>query len=128
MFLVSLGVSAFYNAWLSSLDKEKNHQKLLFERVLAGPTLTKYTLGTRTTAVVPKKLLNELLPNDTNVWKQWKATILERLRQPSVQAFKFGGKARDLNGFTQEEKDLSKLLYEGAQAAYHGYQDYLQVN
>ncbi|KAF8139096.1 hypothetical protein EV363DRAFT_1427900 [Boletus edulis] len=107
MFLASLDVSAL---------------------VLAGSTLIKYTLGTRTTAVMfmllvlrpqdPTKLLNELLSNDTNVWKHWKATILERLRQPSVQAFQFGGKAGDLNGLTQEEKDLSKLLYEDAQAAY----------
>ncbi|KAF8432931.1 hypothetical protein L210DRAFT_3507237 [Boletus edulis BED1] len=107
MFLASLDVSAL---------------------VLAGSTLIKYTLGTRTTAVMfmllvlrpqdPTKLLNELLSNDTNVWKHWKGTILERLRQPSVQAFQFGGKAGDLNGLTQEEKDLSKLLYEDAQAAY----------
>ncbi|KAH0840281.1 hypothetical protein J3R83DRAFT_1289 [Lanmaoa asiatica] len=51
MFLTSLGVSALYNAWLSSLDKEKIHRKLLFERVFENPTLTKYTLGTRTAAV-----------------------------------------------------------------------------
>ncbi|KAG8219033.1 hypothetical protein J3R82DRAFT_4789 [Butyriboletus roseoflavus] len=92
MFLTSVGVSASYNIWLSSLDKEKIHQKLLFERVLENPTLTKYTLGTRTTAVVfillvlqlrdPTGLLNELLPNDTKVWRQWKATISELAVSP----------------------------------------------
>ncbi|KAF8437288.1 hypothetical protein L210DRAFT_2364543 [Boletus edulis BED1] len=138
MFLASIGISALYNAWISSFDKEKIHRKLLFQSVLASPTLTKYTLGTRTTAVVfmllvlqpqdPTKLLNELLPNDTRVWKQWKGTILERLHQPSDQAFQFAGKAGDLNGFAQEEKDLLKLLYEDARAAYNGYKDYCQVN
>ncbi|KAF8452274.1 hypothetical protein L210DRAFT_3638836 [Boletus edulis BED1] len=109
MFLASIGVSALYNAWLSSFDKEKINRKLLFQGVLASPTLTKYTLVTHTNVVVfmllvsqpqvPTKLLDELLPNDTRVWKQWKATILERLHQPSDQAFQFAGKAGDLNGF-----------------------------
>ena len=138
MFLTSLGVSALYSARLSSLDKEKIHRKLLFERVLENPTLTKYTLGTRTTAVVfvllvlqlsdPTGLLNELLPNDTKVWKQWKTTILERLRHPSDQSFQLGSSVGDLNGFTQQEKDLLGLLYEDARAAYNGYRDYLRVD
>ena len=38
MFLTSLGVSALYRAWLSSLDREKVHRKFLFERVLENPT------------------------------------------------------------------------------------------
>jgi hypothetical protein len=131
MFLTSLGVSALYNAWLSSLDKEKIHRKLVFERVLENPTLTKYTLGTRTTAVVfmllvlqpqdPTGLLNELLPNDTKVWKQWKATILEQLRHPRDQSFLSESKIGDLDGFTQQEQDLLHLLYEDARAAYNGY-------
>ena len=135
MFLVSLGVSALYSVWLSSLDKEKIHRKMLFDRVLQNPTLTKYTLGTRTTAVVfmllvlqlsdPKALLNELLPNDTKVWKQWKMTIVEWLHNPNEQSF--GGKAGDLNAFAQQERDLLGLLFEDARSAYNGYKDYLRV-
>ena len=138
MFLTSLGASALYNARLSSLDKEMIHRKILFERVLENPTLTKYTLGTRTTAVVfmllvlqlpdSTGLLNELLPNDTKVWRQWKTTILEQLRRPKDQSLQFGGKVGDLNGFTQQEKDLLGLLYEDAKAAYNGYRDYLRVD
>ncbi|KAF8129030.1 hypothetical protein EV363DRAFT_1432897 [Boletus edulis] len=75
MLLASIGVSALYNAWLSSFDKEKINRKLLFQRVLASPTLTKYTLVTHTTAVVFMLLVS----------------------QP--QAFQFAGKAGDLNGF-----------------------------
>jgi len=138
MFLTSLGVSALYNAWLSSLDKEKIHRKILFERVLENPTLTKYTLGTRTTAVVfmllvlqlqdPTGLLNELLPNDTKVWREWKTTIVAQLRHSNDQSFQFGGKVGDLGGFTQQEKDLLGILYEDAKAAYDGYRDYLRVD
>ncbi|KAG8219034.1 hypothetical protein J3R82DRAFT_4790 [Butyriboletus roseoflavus] len=119
MFLTSVGVSASYNIWLSSLDKEKIHQKLLFERVLETPTLTKYT---------PTKLLNELLPNDTNVWRQWKATILDQLPHPSDKSILFEGKVRDLDGFTQREQALLELLYDDARAAYNGYSNYIGVD
>ncbi|KAF8549365.1 hypothetical protein OG21DRAFT_1448002 [Imleria badia] len=125
MFLTSLGVSALYDAWLSSWDKEKIHRKLVFERVFENPRLTKYTLGTRTTAVVfmlltlqpqdPTGLLNELLPNDTEVWKQWKATILEQLHHPRDQ---FLSEIGDLDRFTEQERHLLGLLYEDARAAY----------
>ena len=135
MFLASLAVSALYNARISSLDEEMIHRKLLFERVLENPTLTKYTLGTRTTAVAftllvlqpqdPMKLLNELLPNDTKVWREWKAAISEQLRHPGDQSFLSESKIGDLDGFTQQEQDLLHLLYEDARAAYNSYQDYL---
>ena len=137
MFLTSLGVSALYNIWISS-DKEKIHRKFLFDRVLENPSLTKYTLGTHTTAVVftllvlrsqnPTGLLNELLPNDTKVWRQWKATILELLRHPSDKSLLFETKVGALDGFTQQEQDLLELLYDDARAAYNGYSHYLQVD
>ena len=134
-----LGVSALYNASLSSLDSEKIHRKLLFERVLKNPRLTKYTLCTRTTAVVfmllvlklqdPTGFLDELLPNDTKVWRQWKATILEQLRLPNYQSFLSESKVgRHVDGFSEQEQDLLELLYEDARAAYNGYRDYLRVD
>ena len=137
MFLISLGVSALYNAWLSS-DKEKIHRKFLFDQVLKNPKVTRFTLGTRTSAVVftllvlqpqdPRGLLNELLDNDTKVWTRWKETILEQLRHQNDRSFHFGGKVGYLEGFTQQEKDLLAMLYEDARAAYDGYKDYLQAN
>ncbi|KAH0840280.1 hypothetical protein J3R83DRAFT_1288 [Lanmaoa asiatica] len=136
MFLTSLGVSALYNARLSSSDKEKIHWKLLFGRELEKLRLTKYTLGTRTTAVVfmllvlqlqdPTGLLNELLPNDTKVWKQWKATILKQLRGPSDQPFLSPGNVGNLDGFIQQDNELLEGLYKDARAAYDGYQKYLR--
>ena len=138
MFLISLGVSALYNAWLSSMDNEKVHRKFLFEQVFENPRLRKYTLGTRTSAGVfallvlqpqdPTGLMNQLFPNDTKVWRQWKETILERLRQQNDQSFHLGGNVGYLEGFTQEEKDLLAVLYEDAKAAYNGYRDYLQAD
>ncbi|KAF8123758.1 hypothetical protein EV363DRAFT_1179059 [Boletus edulis] len=137
MFLTSLGVSALYNAWLSSSDEDKIHRKLLFGGVLENPTLTKYTLGTRTAAVVfillvlqlqdPTKLLDELLPNDTKVWKQWKTVILEQLRNCRDNSFLSESKLGDVDGFTQQEQGLLNLLYDDARAAYNGYKDYLGV-
>ena len=128
LFLVSLGVSALYNAWLSS-DKEKVHRIFLFEEVLKKPRLTKYTLGTRTAAVVfallvlqPQDLeglLDKLLPDDTKVWKQGTEMILERLRHHDDQSFYSSEK--DLDEFTQEEKDLLVSCCEDAQATYMAY-------
>ncbi|KAG9317856.1 hypothetical protein JVU11DRAFT_2083 [Chiua virens] len=138
MFLTSLGVSALYNTWLSSLDKDNIHRKLLFDKVLENPTFAKYTLGTRTTAVVfmllvlrlqdATTLLDELLPNDTKVWKQWKATILGQLRRPSDKPFLDDTTADSLEGFTEQEKALLELLYDDARAAYKGYEDYLRID
>ncbi|KAF8123760.1 hypothetical protein EV363DRAFT_1403624 [Boletus edulis] len=137
MFLTSLGVSALYNAWLSSSDEDRIHRKLLFGRVLENPTLTKYTLGTRTAAEVfmllvlrlqdPTKLLDELLPNDTKVWKPWKTVISEQLRNCRDNSFLSESKLGDVDGFTQQEQGLLNLLYDDARAAYNGCKDYLGV-
>ena len=74
-----------------SLGEEKIHRKLLFERMLENPTLTKYTFGTRARLQWHSSgSLDELLPNDTKVWWQWKAAIPEQLH-------------RGLDGFTRQE-------------------------
>ena len=136
MFLTSLGVSAVYNAWVSSSDRVTTHRKLLFERVLEKPTLTKFTMGTRTVAAVfmllivqhqdPAGLLNELLPDDGKVWRHWKATILEQLRHRSDESILFESNVAGLDGF-MEKQDLLRLLYNDARVAYNGSKDYLQV-
>ena len=80
--------------------------------------MKKYTLGTRTSAVVfallvlkpqdqdPRGLINQLLPNNTKVWKQWKETILKRHQnnQPFREVY-------CPDGFTQEEKNLLEVLH-----------------
>ena len=132
MFLTSFGVSALYNTWLSS-DKEKVHQKFLFEQVLENPRLTKYTLATRTAAVVfallvlqpqdQRGLLDELLPDNT---EQRGETILERLRYHNDKSLN-GKVAGHLDGLRQQGRDLLASHDEDVQAAYDVYKEYLQV-
>ncbi|KAH0840293.1 hypothetical protein J3R83DRAFT_1302 [Lanmaoa asiatica] len=129
MFVTSLGVSWIYNSWLSSLDKEKIQRDILLNSVLEKPVLTRYCFGTRTSMVVfvllvlepeePNKILNELLPNDTKVWRHWKETIVRRL--VDKEKLEFGDSDWELNGFSQQERSLLETLYGDAQAAYGGY-------
>jgi len=132
MFVTSLGVSWIYNSWLSSLDKEKIQRDILISSVLEKPVLTKYHLGTRTTMVVfvllvlqpeePTKMLNELLPNDTTVWRQWKETIVRRLL--NKEKLEFVDADWELDGLSSQERFFLKVLYGDAQAAYGGYVQY----
>ena len=134
MLVASLAVSCIYNLWLSSLAKEI--QRGLLNNVLDKPVLTRYLLGTRTTMVVftllvlqaeePSKILNELLPNDTKVWKQWKRTIVQRL--VSGEKLEWTDRDWELDGFTPKEKSLLETLYGDAQAAYSGYVQYTLSN
>jgi len=132
MFVTSLGVSWIYHSWLSS-DKEKIQRDTLVNSVLKKPVLTKYTLGTCTTMVVfvllvlqpggPNEILNELLPYNTKVWRQWKETIVRRLL--NQEKLEFVGADWELDGFSQEERSLLEMLYGDAQAAYRGYVQYV---
>jgi hypothetical protein len=132
MFVTSLAVSWIYNSWLSSLDKEKIQWDLLLNSVLEKPVLTKYHLGTRTTMSVfvllvlqpeePTKMLNELLPNDTAVWRQWKEAIVRRLLKK--EKLEFVDADWELDGFSSQEWSLLKVLYGDAEAAYGGYVQY----
>ncbi|KAF9226907.1 hypothetical protein BS17DRAFT_512275 [Gyrodon lividus] len=132
MFVASLGVSWAYNSWLSSLDKEKIQRDILLNNVLGKPRLTKYILGTRTSMVVfvllvlqseePAKILEELLPNDTKVWRTWKSTVLKRLLDK--EKIQFGVADWDIDGFSHQEKALLETLYGDAQSAYDGFVQY----
>ncbi|KAI0332073.1 hypothetical protein GY45DRAFT_1335754 [Cubamyces sp. BRFM 1775] len=91
-FLVSLAASWAYNSYLSSLDKERIQRSILVEQVLKldrSHHIKKYELGTRTSMVVfsllllapantrgLRRVLNDLLPNDTDVWNRWKDEVL----------------------------------------------------
>ncbi|KAG8219035.1 hypothetical protein J3R82DRAFT_4791 [Butyriboletus roseoflavus] len=132
MFVASLGVSWIYNSWLSSLDKEKIQRDILLDSVLQKPILTKYCLGTHTTTVVfallvlqpeePNKLLDDLLPNDTKVWRHWKEKIVRRLLDK--EKLEFVDSDWDLHGFSQEQRSLLETLYGDAQTAYGAYVQY----
>lgn len=132
MFIVSLAVSWAYNLSLSSIDRERVQRQILLHRVLQSPQVTKYTLGTRTAMSVfallvlkpsdPEKILQELLPNDTKVWRIFKSTVLQRLRRKEV--FSFTTNESELAPLAPSERELLKLLFGDAQSAYDGYVDH----
>ncbi|KAH9901657.1 hypothetical protein C8Q73DRAFT_787007 [Cubamyces lactineus] len=106
-FLVSLAASWVYNSYLSSLDKERIQRSILVKQVLKlhSSHIDKYELGTRTSMVVfsllllapanirgLRRVLNDLLPNDTDVWTRWKEEVLfciEKDSQDGAQEFAF---------------------------------------
>ena len=135
MFVASIMISWAYNTYLSSLDKEDVQMDILLEDVLpiARNDLRKFTLGSRTAMAVfaclslqpeapignPLKLLNELIPNDTTVWQQWKAVVAHKLS--TKQGLKFSEGDWKLTTLSQEERELLQMLFEDAEEAYHGW-------
>ncbi|KAL0950673.1 hypothetical protein HGRIS_007457 [Hohenbuehelia grisea] len=103
LFLTSLAVSYAYNAFLSSIDKEKSQQDILLRQLEAlRPQKFKFTnrtaMGIFTLlAAFPKDILkngsaNErdlrmdvalrtLLPNETPVWDAWGRIVFRELRR-----------------------------------------------
>ena len=70
----------------------------------------------------PVKILDELLPNDTKVWRQWKETIVRRLL--NKEKLEFVDADWELDGFSLQERSLLEVLYGDSQAAYGGYVQY----
>jgi hypothetical protein len=136
MFLTSLVVSWAYNSWLSSLDKAEIQRRLLLDVVLKRPSMTKYMLGTRTTMAVfvllaldpsdPAKVLDDILPNDTKVWRRWKSIVLSRLQDG--EKLHFQAADWDDGSFNNSDSTLLKTLLGDAQAAYDGYSDHQQLH
>ncbi|RPD65812.1 hypothetical protein L226DRAFT_179350 [Lentinus tigrinus ALCF2SS1-7] len=138
MFLASLAASWLYNSFLSSLDKEIIQRRILVNDILAKPALHKYRLGTRTAMAVfvmlvlsssesmdrrsLRKLLDDLLPNDTDAWCRWKYTVVKEIalrskdREPNFQL-------RESTAREADEK-LLKNLYGDAQSAYEAFKAY----
>jgi len=136
MFITSLAVSSAYNSWLSSSDKAEIQRRLLLDVVLKHPMMTKFMLGTRATMAVfvllvlnpsdPAKVLDNLLPNDTKVWKRWKSIILSRLQDGEKMHFQSADWNDD--SFNGSESTLLRALLGDAQAAYDGYSDYKKLH
>ncbi|KAL4063420.1 hypothetical protein V8B97DRAFT_697322 [Scleroderma yunnanense] len=131
MFIGSLAVSWAYNLWLSSRDKEKIQREVFVNGVLGGPKSRRFTLGTRTTAVVfmllvldPKdhnKIMDMLLPNGTPGWRKLKNDLLPQIQKKQEPCF-------DASWWEDPavvaEKDVLEKLCEDAQAAYQGYRQF----
>ncbi|KAI0760991.1 hypothetical protein BD413DRAFT_607327 [Trametes elegans] len=130
MFVVTLAASWLYNTYLSALDKEDIQTEILLDVMrLSESDLQKYSFGTRTAMVVftclalessrPKKILDELLPNDTPVWQHWKKAISFKLE--AKQSLSFSESDWKLAQFGPEDQQLLRDLFVDATEAYLGF-------
>ncbi|KAH7922975.1 hypothetical protein BV22DRAFT_1036885 [Leucogyrophana mollusca] len=133
MFIVSLVVSWGYNSFLSSLEKEKIQADILYE-LLNKPSMKRYELGTRTTMSIfvililrpltPMKMLNEFLPNDTEVWKIWKGMVVKKILAQEKLHFEEADWPRAAIELDDNKKKLLITLLGDATAAWDGYISY----
>ena len=128
LFLITMIVSWLYNAHVARQEKAA-WDRLVLEDLLKAPSMTRYSLGTRTTtAVFLMQLLKPddiegqlalLLPNNTPVWRFWRQTVARRLREEKPN---FAGAANDAAAkFRSDELTLLNTLLSDAQAAVDGY-------
>ncbi|KAH9857770.1 hypothetical protein C2E23DRAFT_291170 [Lenzites betulinus] len=128
-FLATLACAWAYNSYLSSFDRENIQRKILLEQVMKmdRKKLEKYELGTRTAMVTfallllapgktsaLKRVLDDLLPNDTDVWCTWKEEVLERIeagfRHNDPPSFSFNFSLAPLQPDSKLSSESQKLL------------------
>lgn len=140
MFISSLAVSWGYNSYLSSLDRESFQRRILEDQILREPLKRKYAFGTRTAMAVfvllvlspadpdaLRKILDDLLPNETLVWKIWKKEIIDKAHNPrttekvphdsTVPLFDYTAD----HGLKQNDVKLLHILYGDAETAFKQY-------
>ncbi|KAI0749251.1 hypothetical protein C8Q80DRAFT_1218494 [Daedaleopsis nitida] len=137
MFITSLAVSWVYNTYLSSIDREDLQTTALMDILkVQDHHLSKFVLHSRTAVAVfsclslqphgtgpihdPRKILDVLIPNDTNVWTRWKGLVVDKLlkRQP----MQFSDADWKLEVLDEEESELLQQLLEDARDAYEGWE------
>ncbi|KAM5535601.1 hypothetical protein V8D89_010768 [Ganoderma adspersum] len=140
MFLCSLAASWMYNSYLSSLDKESIQRHILVRQVLDSPVMRKYKLGTRTIMVVfvllvlspadeysLRKVMDDLLPNETPVWRVWKDNVIHEIGQVGKNATEGAGAfwfdAPVADNLAPDDQKLLRTLYRDATTAYIAYQE-----
>ncbi|CDO69120.1 hypothetical protein BN946_scf185042.g22 [Trametes cinnabarina] len=143
MFLSSLAVSWGYNSYLSSLDRESFQRRILVEQVLQlrADARRKYEFGTRTAMVVYvllvlspaqpsealRKILDDLLPNETPVWNVWKSVVVEKVCSRSEWSDGTHAQGKPVfdrtanHGLRGEELKLLHTFFLDAEAAFYRY-------
>jgi hypothetical protein len=147
MFLSTLFVSWVYNSALCSLDQEGAQTTILKDQVLCNLSMKKFILQCTTSMVVfillvvagreqsdeqsLRRILDDLIPNDTAVWRLWKHIVLPRIAHPSRSAELRNWDSlyqipRDERAEPLEGKDLQLLatLLKDASEAYSGYESH----
>ena len=134
MFLSSLTVSWLFNAYLASVDKEELQRNILAHVLLNKPVIRTVRLPKRTALVVfaavymgtndPRSFLDEMIPNETAVWKLVKEIIAEAIltdREPDQVLASKADKEDELDKY---EKGLFRDMYQQATIGYHGAKKY----
>ncbi|KAL1947513.1 hypothetical protein VTO73DRAFT_13237 [Trametes versicolor] len=141
LFLATLFCSWVYNSYLSSLDRENIQRAILRDQVLQFKPgqLEKYELGTRTAMVTfalltlapaktqaLKRVLDDLLPNDTDVWCSWKNEVLRCIESNFHESMDFQFEFGLPPALTANDSEVKLLntLYADASAAAAMYNAY----
>lgn len=149
LFLASLVASGLYHLYLSSHDSDTVQQQLLLQKL--RPMITKVALGTRTQIAVficlaladgrelqtegkpdYEKILNAVIPNETEVWKSWRAKVISRLEMwnPAAQQQPFPDlelSSSDDHWPSSCEKKLHKNLIDDAWCVFAGYPQFQAI-
>ncbi|KAI0637288.1 hypothetical protein C8Q77DRAFT_559922 [Trametes polyzona] len=144
MFLTSLAVSWMYNSYLSSLDRESFQRRILMDQVLdiKEHDLRKYEFGTRTAMAVYvllelspaepralRKILDDLLPNETPVWQIWKEDVVKKVcsDKHTAEAPRNAGTSRFVvpttHSLNESDVRLLNTLYDDADSAFNWFYD-----
>ena len=125
MFLSSLSVSWIFNAYLASVDRQELQKEILTTAILGNLKL--YTVGLPkwmslvTFAAVcleakpedTRAILDEMIPNNTEVWKRVKEAVIERFEnQP------------DSEGLDEKERGLLQDMLRHARIGYEEAKQY----
>jgi hypothetical protein len=145
MFLASFAIAWVYNCSLAAIDKEALQINLLTQSVKMD--IKKYQLPSRTMATLftclalhrspdevasspeygefdPERLLKNLLPNDTAVWRAWRQVVLDVLQSKQTPEY-FGNAMHGpkLLGLRKDQRSLLSTLLNDARVAYKKYYD-----
>ncbi|EJF58592.1 hypothetical protein DICSQDRAFT_90406 [Dichomitus squalens LYAD-421 SS1] len=134
LFVATLAVSWAYNTFLSSIDREDIQTTILVDDILKleQDHIKKFEFGNWTAMSVfaclalqpdandplrkPRKLLDGLIPNDTEVWECWKAKMVQKLS--SNAPWTFTSADWELKELDEEEQELLETLLKDAEVAY----------
>ncbi|CAA7264690.1 unnamed protein product [Cyclocybe aegerita] len=134
MFLSSLGISWIFNAYLASVDREDLQKRILMRVLLQKPTFRTVALPKWTSLVVfaavylqakpegTRGLLEQLIPNDTAVWRTVKSAVveaIERNEDPSAIVAE-----RNLDYLDKRERGLLEDMMKQASIGYNAGKDF----
>ncbi|KAF8884218.1 hypothetical protein CPB84DRAFT_1734462 [Gymnopilus junonius] len=129
MFLSSFAVSWIYNAYLASLDTEALQRGILTKILLQKPVIWTIRFPKRTALVVfvavytdaedPRSFLDEMIPNNTSVWRLVKETITEAILTEKDPEVVVGSKSQVVNELRSKDQGLVQDMLKQASIGYN---------